>query len=97
VAAGALRLGNTVEAAITSRRLLGPAEARTMALGAMMLLTLAVVAALWPQLVAFPVAALSAWVGLALLVGARRALRRRGAGEALERRPVEEKGPLDTP
>lgn len=97
VAAGALRLGNTVEAAITSRRLLGPAEARTMALGAMMLLTLAVVAALWPQLVAFPVAALSAWVGLALLVGARRALRRRGAGEALERRPVEEKGPLEAP
>lgn len=70
-AAGALRIGNTVSAAITHRRVLGPAEAGMMAGAAAVLLSLALLAVLWPLVIALPLALLSAWIGLALLARAR--------------------------
>jgi cardiolipin synthase A/B len=71
-AAGALRLGNSVTAAITNRRLLGPAEAGTIAKMGLVLLALATVAVLWPFVVAVPLAVLGAWMALALLAKAWR-------------------------
>jgi cardiolipin synthase A/B len=70
-AAGALRLGRAVGAALTNRRLLGPAEAQVMAMAGAWLLVTALVAALWPPLVAYPIAALGAWLSLCLFVRAR--------------------------
>jgi cardiolipin synthase len=80
-AASALRLGNTVSAALTNRRTLGPAEAGVMAKMGLALLVLAVLGVIWPEFVAVPVGVISGWIGLSLLVKARRL---RG-GEAEER------------
>ena len=76
-AAGVLRIGNAVAAAITDRRVLGPAEARIMFSAACLLLPLTVVAILWPRVVAVPVAALSGWLAISLLIRARRLRARR--------------------
>jgi cardiolipin synthase len=77
LAAGAMRIGNTVEAAITSRRFLVPAEARMMAVAGAVLVALALLALAWPRLVAVPLAVFAAWVGASLLLGAARARGRR--------------------
>jgi cardiolipin synthase len=71
-AAGALRLGNTVGAAIIDRRVLGAAEAGTMATAGLALLALAVVILWWPVTVAVPLGVLGVWVALSLLVRAWR-------------------------
>jgi cardiolipin synthase len=78
-AASALRIGNTVGAALTSRRVLGASEAGIMLKAGLVLTLLAVVLALWPLLVAVPMGLLSAWIGLAFLLRAWR-LRREHAG-----------------
>jgi cardiolipin synthase len=90
-AAGALRLGNSVTAAITNRRLLGPAEAGTIAKMGLVLLALATVAVLWPFVVAVPLAVLGVWMALALLAKAwrlRRAPPNQSAQETV-RHPVD--------
>jgi cardiolipin synthase len=69
-AAGAIGIGSAVGAAITNRRALGPAEARMMAGAGVVLLLIAVLEALWPWLIAIPLAALAGWVAVALLVRA---------------------------
>ena len=86
-AAGALRLGNTVGAAMTNRRVLGPAEAGIMVWGAVAILLLVAVGLTWPRLIVVPLAALGLWVGVSLLVRAhllrqqqRQASRRAGGG-----------------
>lgn len=66
-AASALRIANSVGAAITNRRLLGAAEAAPLLLGALILLAASTVALLWPHLFAWPLGALGVWVGLTLL------------------------------
>ena len=71
-AAGALRLGNTLGAAITNRRVLGPAEAGTMVGTGAALLVLAVVAVAWPLIVVAPLAVLAVWIALSLLTRAHR-------------------------
>jgi len=84
-AAGALRIGNTVGAAMTNRRVLGPAEAGTMAGVGFALLGLAAAVIAWPLLTALPLAALGAWIAVSFLVRAKelRAARRRdSAGDA---------------
>jgi len=91
-AAGALRLGNTMGAAITNRRVLGPAEATTMLwLGALLIL-FAAVSLLWPLAVAIPLAILAAWIAVSSLVRARelRAARRREQDEARTAPPQQE-------
>jgi cardiolipin synthase len=76
-AAGALRLGRTVGAAIRGTRVLGPAEATVLALAAALLLAIAAAAVLFPRVLALPLAAALAWIGVSLLVKARRLRRRR--------------------
>jgi cardiolipin synthase len=80
-AASALRIGNTVGAALTNRRILGPAEAGLTAKMGIVLLVLAVLGMTWPEAVAVPVGVIAGWIGLSLLVKAWR-LRR---GESQER------------
>jgi cardiolipin synthase len=80
-AAGALRIGRAVGAALTDQRVLAPTEARLVAVVALAFLVLAVLAILWPLAAAVPVAVLFAWVALALFTKAlalRRERRRLG-------------------
>ena len=67
-AAGVLRIGNTVGAAISNHRVLGPAEARIMFIVAGLLSVLSAVAILWPRMAAFPLALLGGWIAVSLLV-----------------------------
>ncbi|HEY7161017.1 MAG TPA: phospholipase D-like domain-containing protein [Acidobacteriota bacterium] len=67
VAAGAIRIGNTVGAAIANRRALGPAEARVMLMAGLVLAVLAILTFVLPQLIAFPLAVISIWVAIVLL------------------------------
>jgi len=78
-AAGALRLGNAIGSALTARYVTGPAERNLLVYGGSALGVLAVVAGLWPRLVAWPLGVLSLWLALALLL---RALRHRDAPDA---------------
>jgi cardiolipin synthase A/B len=66
-AAGLLRLGSTVGAAMSNHRVLEPIEARIMLVAAGLLLIGGVVAALFPRLLAYPLAALALWLSGALL------------------------------
>ncbi len=74
-AAGALRIGRTVSAALAAQRVLAPTEARLVAAFALGLAVLAGVVVLWPLVAAVPVAILLCWACLGLLAKAR-ALRR---------------------
>jgi cardiolipin synthase len=67
-AKGVLRFGKAVGAAVTSSRVLGPAEASLMLSGGLTLLGLVVVTMLFPRIVAGVLAVMGAWVGLTLLV-----------------------------
>jgi len=81
-AASALRLGYTVGAALTNRRVLGPAEAGLMFKTGLVLLTLAVLGVIWPHAVAIPVGVIAAWIAVALLVRARRLRREPGESDS---------------
>lgn len=92
VAAGALRVGNAVGAAITNHRLLGPAEARLMFFGSMLLLGLGAAAIKWPRSISVTFAVISLWMALSLLVRAYRLHakhRRESAAHAREITPSE--------
>jgi cardiolipin synthase len=71
-AAGALRIGNALGSALAARRVHGPAERWLMAEGGLLLAVLAGVGFVWPRLLAWPLAAFSLWLGLALLARAAR-------------------------
>ncbi|HEU4641353.1 MAG TPA: phosphatidylserine/phosphatidylglycerophosphate/cardiolipin synthase family protein [Gemmatimonadaceae bacterium] len=71
-AAGAIRLGNTVTAAVTDRRVLAHADARVVVAAGAVLIAAAVAASLWPRVFAIPFAVVMAWFGGALLVRAHR-------------------------
>src|SRR5882672_8154426 len=80
-AAGALRLGRTVGAALTEQRVLEPAEARLLALVGAALIGVAAAASFWPLLIAAPLCVILVWIALALLARAyslRRTRRARG-------------------
>jgi cardiolipin synthase A/B len=83
--AGAIRVGNTVEAALTNRRALGSAVAKTIVAGGVVLLTVAASALLWPLLLAVPVALLAAWIGVAPLIKACHLHRAAPTGTASDR------------
>ena len=70
VAAGALRLGHTVGAAITNRRVLGRTEAAMMAGVGALLLALTAIGIVWPLVLAVPILLLAGWIGLALILRA---------------------------
>jgi cardiolipin synthase len=66
-AAGAVRLSSTIGAALTSRRVLEPVEARVTTLGGFLLLVLVVLCSLFPKVLLYPLLTLLAWIGLGLL------------------------------
>jgi cardiolipin synthase A/B len=68
VSAGAIRIGNTVGAAITNRRVLGPAEAQITFAAGLALACLALLAVLFPRWVTVPFAVASGWLGIAMFV-----------------------------
>ncbi|HSB40316.1 MAG TPA: phospholipase D-like domain-containing protein [Methylomirabilota bacterium] len=76
-AAGAVSIGSAVGAAMTGRRVLGPAEARIMGTAGVGLLLLGLVALLWPRAVAVPLAVLAIWLAGSLLYRAWRLHRER--------------------
>jgi cardiolipin synthase len=80
-AAGALRLGRTVSAALTEQRVLEPAEARVLVLVGALLLGIAAVALFWPLILAAPLSVILIWIAVALFARAyalRRTRRARG-------------------
>jgi len=66
-AAGALRVGNTVTAAISERRTLESGERRMVFLGGLALLVVAVLWGFFPRVLGIPVAVILSWLGLSLL------------------------------
>jgi cardiolipin synthase len=79
-AAGAVSIGSAVGAAVTGRRVLGPAEARLMALSGGLLLIVGIVGMVWPRVIAVPVVVLALWLAVAALLRAR-ALRQRSRSD----------------
>ena len=71
-AAGALRIGNTVGAALSNRRRLGPAEAGLMFSVALAFLAVAVLAVAVPLVLTVPLAIVALWIAVTLLVRAWR-------------------------
>ena len=65
--AGALRIGNTIGAALMDRRVLGPVEARLTSVTGLLLCVLSVLVGVFPRVLAYPVVALGLWGGIALL------------------------------
>jgi len=76
-AAGAIRVANAVSAAMTNHRILGPAEGGVLLVSGVVLLALAVLGALWPPLLALPIALVALYTGLALVWRAIRVRTRR--------------------
>jgi cardiolipin synthase len=76
-AAGMMRFGRSVGAAIAGRRALGPAEAVIMFWGSALLAVIAGILILWPRIFAVPVAVLAAWLAVSLLFHAVKLYRRR--------------------
>ncbi len=68
VAAGAMRMGQAIGAALSNRRVLGPVEARLTIISGVLLCLLASLAVFAPRVLAYPAAALAAWGGLVLLL-----------------------------
>ena len=67
-AAGAVSVGSALGAALTNRRALGPAEAGLLGTMALIVLGLVVVAALWPRVIAWPLAIVGAWLAVSWLL-----------------------------
>lgn len=66
-AAGAVRLGNTIGAAFTNRRVLGPVEARLAIVSGLLMCALAVLFFFYPKVLTYPVIFFFVWGGLVLL------------------------------
>lgn len=66
-AASALRLANSVGAAITNRRVLGRAESGPLLFAAVLLFGASALAILWPRVIAWPLAVLAIWIGVTLV------------------------------
>jgi cardiolipin synthase A/B len=78
-AAGLLRIGNTVGAAVTSQRSLEPVETRITLAVAVVLLIAGILVAAFPRLIAYPIASLVIWIAGALFYRSYR-LRRTAKG-----------------
>jgi len=64
-AAGAVSVGSALGAALTNRRTRGATEARLLFLVSVIVFTIGVVAALFPRVLAWPLALICAWLGIA--------------------------------
>jgi cardiolipin synthase len=63
-AAGALRIANTMGAALTDRRVLGDTETGALLALTLLLASLVAIAVAWPRVVAWPVAAIASWFAI---------------------------------
>ena len=75
-AAGTLRLVNTVGAALGNKRVLGRSEAGILLVSGSLLIALAFVTAIWPRILAWPLALIIVWIGFNLLASYMRTRRR---------------------
>jgi cardiolipin synthase len=76
-AAGALRIANSVGAALANRRVLADESRGPLVAGALLLAALSVIGVVWPRVIAWPLAALGGWLSLNLGIRGWRQLRRR--------------------
>lgn len=88
-AAGAVRLGRAVGAAISNHRILSPAEARIMFSSGLLLLGLSIVGVLWPRWISVPLSLVGAWTAVSLFIKSYK-LHREGRREELAMRAEEE-------
>ena len=82
VAAGAVSVGSALGAALTNRRALDAAESGLLTKVSLVAIGFALVAALWPRAIAWPLAVLAAWVGIAWVIKAIAVRQRARAREA---------------
>jgi cardiolipin synthase len=75
-AAGALRIANSVGAALTNRRVLGESSSGPLFIGTLVLIALAVIAILWPAWIGWPFGVLAGWFALNLGIRAWRVRKR---------------------
>jgi cardiolipin synthase len=102
-AAGVMRIGSTVSAAVSNRRVLEPIEAHIAIIAGAALAMLAFLAFTYPRGIAFPLAAIAVWMAVALLYRGLTLLRARtrqdreriGQPEnvSVHNPPVQQKGP----
>ena len=76
-AAGAVSVGSALGAALTNRRALGATEAGLLFVVSAVVIAIGVIAALWPRVLAWPLAVICAWLGVAWTAKAI-VLKRRG-------------------
>jgi cardiolipin synthase A/B len=76
-AAGLLRISNTVGAAVTNKRTLEPVESRIMLTVAIILVIVGVLVAVFPRLIAYPIAVVAIWFAGALFYRSYRLRRKR--------------------
>jgi cardiolipin synthase len=83
-AAGVMRIGNVLSAAVGDRRVLGPVEAKIMALSGALMLVLAVLFWKYPKGIAYPLVVLLIWLAMSLLMRGAQLFfeRRRGKSSA---------------
>ncbi len=74
-AAGAARLARSMRAVLTNHRELGNAEAGVLLVAGAVLLAISLLALIWPYLTAIPLAVLTLWLAVSLLLRARYAYR----------------------
>jgi cardiolipin synthase A/B len=66
-AAGAVRIGNVLGAALTNRRVIEPLETRLLLITGLVLLTFAVLFVVFPEVLAYPSGVVLAWFAIALI------------------------------
>ena len=66
-AAGAMRLANSVGAAIANRRVLGRSESSSLLVAGVVLMLFAVAGIAWPRIIAWPLGLILLWIGLSLV------------------------------
>ena len=64
-AAGAVSVGSALGAALTNRRALGATEAGLLFIVSAIVITIGIVAAFWPRILAWPLAIICVWLGIA--------------------------------
>jgi cardiolipin synthase A/B len=63
-------VGSALGAALTNRRALDPAESNLLMNVSIVTIVFAIVAAIWPQVIAWPLGIIGAWVGIAWVIKA---------------------------
>lgn len=84
-AAGAFSVGSALGAALTDRRILGPAEAGLLFIMGAVAAFIGIVGALWPRVLAWPVAVIALWAGSAWVVKGIALRHGRRSGARVER------------